>query len=388
MPAFIWVFVVVYCSIYLTSPIIIFFHELGHAIAYLILTKQNQIDVFIGSYGDKETKLKFRIGNLFFYIKYGFPLVKYRGQCQADTFVTNYFKEIAILLAGSFLSLLIAGILCLFAFEFEMHGAIKLYVFALIVWSSASLIINLFPLTFRGGRDSDGRQIFFATRIKKFYNEYATACNAQLNGDYAAATVNLQHLTAVYPKEEKILRQLITALLLLKNFEEAKNYYAQLKMRFELNANDYINFGYLNYRAAEKNLAIDSYKKGLELDPNNLVGLNNLAYQYTLSGEYEQAYELLNKAIEIDPGYSFSYNNLGYLKILAGHSEEGKSLIEKSIEMHSNNSYAYMHLGVYYLKIYDKKQAQANFQKALELDDKVVLENYMQELESMPDNIE
>ena len=84
---------------YATTPLIIFFHELGHAIAYLILTDSNNIDVYVGSYGDKKSKLNFKAGKLHFHINPTFSLVS-GGMCSSDKMVDNYIKKIAILLAG------------------------------------------------------------------------------------------------------------------------------------------------------------------------------------------------------------------------------------------------------------------------------------------------
>ncbi|MEO6851843.1 MAG: hypothetical protein ABI203_05065, partial [Mucilaginibacter sp.] len=60
------IIVALYIAIYITNPFIIVFHELGHAFAYLALTRQDKIDIFIGSYGDKKTKLNFKIGKFQF----------------------------------------------------------------------------------------------------------------------------------------------------------------------------------------------------------------------------------------------------------------------------------------------------------------------------------
>ncbi len=44
-------------------PITVLLHELGHAIPALILTRQ-KVSIYIGSYGDPDKSLHFRIGLL------------------------------------------------------------------------------------------------------------------------------------------------------------------------------------------------------------------------------------------------------------------------------------------------------------------------------------
>ena len=45
-------------ALYVTAPLITTFHELGHALAHLLLVKTDRIDVFIGSHGDESNKIQ------------------------------------------------------------------------------------------------------------------------------------------------------------------------------------------------------------------------------------------------------------------------------------------------------------------------------------------
>jgi len=372
-----------YIAIYVTSPFITIFHELGHAFAYLALTETKEIDVFIGSYGNKKTRLNFKIGKLHFYIKQSFPFFSSRGVCQSDSREPNYFKKIIILLAGPFFSFIIACLLGFIVFNTEVHGAIKLYVFALIVCSLISLIRNLRPSTnITTGVNSDGKQLLFVIKMRKVYADYILGCNEFLNQNYVASSEILRRIIIRFPKEESVLRLLFTSLLVLKRYEEAEIYLTRLGEVSSLDANDCINLGYMHSMSGKRELAIENYQKALQIEPNNQLALNNLGYEYIFNEKYDESEKLLTKAIELAPEFAYSYNNLGYIKLLTNHLEEGKQLIEKSIEMEPENAYGYKHLGVYYLKIHNKIQANICFQKALELDPLVVMENYLQEAEN------
>jgi len=60
---------VIYAAVFISSPLIAVFHELGHALAYLVLTKPRKIDIYIGSYGSRKNVLRFNAGKLRFYVK-------------------------------------------------------------------------------------------------------------------------------------------------------------------------------------------------------------------------------------------------------------------------------------------------------------------------------
>ena len=66
----------VYAVVFISSPLIAIIHELGHAFAYLVFTKPENIDIYIGTYGNSKNNIKFRAGKLQFYLKKSFPLVK------------------------------------------------------------------------------------------------------------------------------------------------------------------------------------------------------------------------------------------------------------------------------------------------------------------------
>jgi tetratricopeptide (TPR) repeat protein len=222
--------------------------------------------------------------------------------------------------------------------------------------------------------------------MRKVYSDYISAYNHLAHEQYSEASEILLKINTIVPGEEKILRKLCTSLVVLKDFEKAEIYLLQLTKISSLTIDEFINLGYIQSTSGKQELAIENYQKALKIDPNNLFALNNLGYEYIFNRKYDEGEKLLTKAIQIDPEFAYSYNNLGYIKLLTGYLEEGKQLIEKSIEMAPENAYGYKHLGVCYLKIHDKGQAKINFQKALELDPLVVMENYLTEIENPKEN--
>ena len=63
-------------------------------------------------------------------------------------------------------------------------------------------------------------------------------------------------------------------------------------------------------------IAIDRYKKALDLDKNFLPAMNNLANSYKSIGNFEEAEFFYNKAIDSKPDYFQAINNYANLNII------------------------------------------------------------------------
>ncbi len=91
-------------------------HELGHAIAGLMLYS-GKLDVFIGTYGNKEKGFRFSLGRLNFYFVYA-PFSFAEGVVMYTTEECRLFKNFIVTLAGplaSLLASLIIGYIAIFS---------------------------------------------------------------------------------------------------------------------------------------------------------------------------------------------------------------------------------------------------------------------------------
>lgn len=359
----------IYVAMIITSPIIVILHELGHAFAYLLLTKPDRIDVFIGSYGDTDTRIKFAFSKIHFYVKLKFPYINTGGMCQSYKNESHYIKRIIILLAGPLFSFFIAIITGSIAFNTEVHGSVKLFCFALIILSFISLVNNLKPGTIPGADiDSDGRQLAFVMRARKLYANYISGLTCLDNGELDTSIAEFLKVYTRVPKNERVLRGLSTAYMLMGNYAEAEKYLYGLKKLSALKLADYLNRAYMFSKTNRLDLAIADYKRVLRRDPSNVAALNNLGYHLSMQHEYDEAQSLLQKAVKLAPQFAFAQNNLGYVKIMTGWVNQGKELIEKSLQLDPDNAHAYKNLGIYYLKAGNKQMALSNLNKAVELD--------------------
>ncbi|GAB5524992.1 MAG: hypothetical protein Roseis2KO_28640 [Roseivirga sp.] len=88
-------------------------------------------------------------------------------------------------------------------------------------------------------------------------------------------------------------------------------------------------------------VAIDYYKKGLELEPENIASLNNIAFINMYRGRYEEAMEYFDKCISIDPDFAFAYNNKALCLYNLGLHQEALRNCDKSLQLDPENAWAY-----------------------------------------------
>ena len=96
--------------------------------------------------------------------------------------------------------------------------------------------------------------------------------------------------------------------------------------------------GLNEYQKNDKVSALENYKKAYEMDKNNIVLLNEIAYLYVDLGNYEEAEIYYKKALEIKPNDENSLKNLLQLLYLQNKRTEMEKYIPMIID---RNSFVY-----------------------------------------------
>jgi tetratricopeptide (TPR) repeat protein len=384
------ILIVVYTSMFIAGAVIVVIHELGHSFAYLLLTKPESVEIFIGSYAHLNQSARFRIGKVNFNIKHKYYFIKSVGLCISSKLETNYKKRIIILLAGpvfTFLVIVFISLVIIFAANAHLSHNTNLLVTVsccvFMFFSLLSLIGNLVPAKiktpYRPNLDNDGKQIAFALRLKKAYTCYVEALEHNASGDIDQGISKLKQVSAAAPGTEKILRELYIACLQTAQYDDAERYMAELESTRELQTNDILNKGCLQSLTKRSDEAIATYQKVLKKDRNNLIALNNLAGELADKGAHEVVAHLLQKAIKLSPDFSYAYCTFGYSKLLQGLMSEAKLYIDKGLQLSPNSAEAHKVMGIYYLKLKDGRMADSSFNKAIELNKHIYMNDYAEE---------
>ena len=95
--------------------------------------------------------------------------------------------------------------------------------------------------------------------------------------------------------------------------------------------------GSVHWALRNVNEAIDAFERGLDLEPQNIPLLTNLANVYREAGDLLRAREMMQRGIAysgvwVPPAL---YNNLGLLELNAGNFEVSLELFKKALEMHN-----------------------------------------------------
>jgi tetratricopeptide (TPR) repeat protein len=96
------------------------------------------------------------------------------------------------------------------------------------------------------------------------------------------------------------------------------------------------------------------WKSTAEVSPNNPKSLNNVAKQYSDSGNYDKAIRELEKAIQLNPNFPHAYHNLGHIYQIIGKQDLAITYYEKAIKLNpklwqtrSNLAEVYVYKGLY-----------------------------------------
>ena len=84
-------------------------------------------------------------------------------------------------------------------------------------------------------------------------------------------------------------------------------------------------------------LAIDSYKKEISLNPNYPDVLNDLGILYFIKNEFDKSINAYDQATKIDSGYADPYQNKAMIYIRQKKFNEAKKLLELAIKLKPNN---------------------------------------------------
>lgn len=349
-------------------------HELGHAIPAYLLTKQ-KVEVYIGSYGDKQYCIKISTHPIDCWIKIN-PLSWFKGLCKPTAKELNINAQLIYTAVAPLVSIVyIFFILYLWA-DFDPDGKLGIFPVILALGSITLMALNLLPVSRALKMDdgsvtyNDGYTIRILLRVKRIEKQYIQAFEYFNKADYKKSA----QLFALIIKKQimtiDVFRYALYAFVIQKKYDAADGL---IKQAYQLNitevtATDYQYTGTVKLHLEEYDEAIDKYKKALALQTGDYDNLNNLGYTYTLVGQFAKAIVLLDKAIELNPGGAFAYNNRGYAKIKTGDVEGGRADVAKSLELDGTNSYAYRNMGIYHMATGDYKQALSWLTKARKID--------------------
>ncbi len=143
---------------------------------------------------------------------------------------------------------------------------------------------------------------------------------------------------------------------------------AKIQEQF-LDAYSFLRAGMANERTGNYPGAIKLYRRGLEIEPQNVELLNAIGFSLFQQGKSQEAIVELEKAVAVDPKHAKSHNNLALAAIDLGEFELAEAHYLESLAIEPQPA-IYNDLGVVQERLGLPEDAAASYRKALELDPK------------------
>lgn len=149
------------------------------------------------------------------------------------------------------------------------------------------------------------------------------------------------------------------------------NSYIDFWCAYKLNPNDkelLNDFAMLLNETGKSDSAILLLNKLIQLDTNDFMGYQNLAFVFSTIENYKESLKYFNKCFSLtqDPN-AYLYNNRGYVKYKLNDFDGALKDINTSIKLFSSNSYAYRNRALIYIDQGKTEKACEDLNKAIEL---------------------
>lgn len=106
--------------------------------------------------------------------------------------------------------------------------------------------------------------------------------------------------------------------------------------------------GLLRQTDGDDDLTLEHLERALELNPSYSPAYNWLGLQQNNEGRFEDALETFRKGIEVDPLSAVLRGNVAFALGFSGHHDEMKAKLERLVESHPEFSLAYLGMGGYH----------------------------------------
>jgi tetratricopeptide (TPR) repeat protein len=128
------------------------------------------------------------------------------------------------------------------------------------------------------------------------------------------------------------------------------------------------NLGVILLRSGEPERALEVFRRGLEMDPQNVAMLTNAARTHQAMGRISEANELLGRLEGVQHSNPFFYLYRGELALGEGDLETALDYMRKAYRRDSEIPEVHLGLVKVYLAIGDRQRALHHVERALKLD--------------------
>ena len=176
-----------------------------------------------------------------------------------------------------------------------------------------------------------------------------------------------EYAVGLTPENPKALGNLAFYLMASGQFPRAKEYYykgLQIRPRPEM----YLNLGIIFESEQDVDKAIECYKKGLDMTPDDAKAHAYLAKALTKKGLREEALQHFQKDLELASHLSRPHVNMGVVMAGKNDMESAATFFAKALEIEPKSAKINYDFGVVLEKHGDREGAVRRYSRALEID--------------------
>ncbi|MFN0013624.1 MAG: M50 family metallopeptidase [Saprospiraceae bacterium] len=357
----------------IATHITVFVHELGHSIAALLFST-GTVEMYVGSYGDKENSRKIPLGRLHIYLEKKSILWK-KGLCVPSKPMGNDWQEALMVFAGPAFSLLLGlGIwLAVYNGDDPASALGKILAPMFIVSAVADFIRNITPnprpillqngtITYNDGQQL--REMFFQ---KQKRHDFQSALRLVSESRFSEAAPVFEQLA------QNKFRQAAAYQWAILNYWHAGNLEkATALAQLDYPDNTYRtthrqDLGIMLSMAGKHEEALGVFDQLQSEKPDDHDALANQGFARIMFERYAEAKPNFEKILAENPDHGYAISQLAYIKYRENGAPAGLEDLEKACEMAPNDPYVLRNLAIYHLEQGQKAEAEALFKKAYEI---------------------
>jgi serine/threonine protein kinase/Tfp pilus assembly protein PilF len=155
-------------------------------------------------------------------------------------------------------------------------------------------------------------------------------------GNAKAANEALKKAKSLFKKateKENLYIDATYAINIERNQEKYIRTLNKLAEKYPKEKQAHYRLGYYYHGAGNLNKAMEEYKKGLELDPDHGLLLNQLGYVYSGLGEYERAMEYFQKYASLSPGDANPLDSMADMYFFQGKLDDAVAKFKEALEV-------------------------------------------------------
>jgi tetratricopeptide (TPR) repeat protein len=192
-------------------------------------------------------------------------------------------------------------------------------------------------------------------------------------GDFKAALESSTKAMQLSPNYPDAVKTYTKAEIALGNIDPAISTWQQWIGAHPADSNGFATLGTLEEAKSETKgdpadnaKAMDYYKKALQIDSNNPIAANNLAYMMVDAGQnMDVALTLAQTARRGMPDSPQTADTLAWIYCNKGDYNSARDLLEQALKAYPNDASMQFHLGMTYSKMNDKANALVHLKKSL-----------------------